>query len=111
MNFKTLIIASLSFSSICTASMHDDKKYVNKAMSVNLDDIEFEADGMYYIKDASHRVRLSKLSNENNAYIAHFRIDYVCGKCYRVYKEKPEICEVCGSSDIREVEVDLWPIG
>lgn len=111
MHFKALIIAALSFTSICSASMHKEEKYVNKSVRINLEDLTFQEDGMFFVKDASHAIRITKLLNEKGDYFAVWKIDFVCGGCGRTYREHPGTCEACGSSDIREREIDLFPIG
>lgn len=71
----------------------------------------FTKEGMFLIQNNSQAIRVYKLANENNDYIAFYRIDYVCGECHSTYNENPGTCEVCGSTDIREREMDLFPIG
>lgn len=91
--------------------MHNEEKSVNKSIPIDLHDVDFRADGMFLMKDYFHEIRLSKLVNEGSDYIAFWRVDYVCGNCKTKYDEHPGVCQVCGSSDIREREIDLWPIG
>jgi len=107
---KALIIVALSLTAICSASMHHEEKYVNKSVHVHLDDVDFRANGMFLMKDHFNVVRLTKLSSEGTDYYAFYRIDYVCGDCHRMYREHPGVCD-CGSTDIREREIDLWPTG
>jgi len=85
MDFKALIIATLSFTSICNASMQHEEKSVNKSIPIDLHDVDFRADGMFLMKDYFHEIRLSKLVNEGSDYFAFYRIDYVCGNCRTKY--------------------------
>lgn len=111
MYLKTLIITALSFSAICNASMHESEKHVNKSVSISLAEVSFRTNGMFLTKDPSNEIRISYLANEGDDYIAFYRIDYICGTCKTTYPQNPGVCEICGSTDIREREIDLWPTG
>jgi rubrerythrin len=66
---------------------------------------------MFLMKNCLYEIKLSKLVNDGSDYLAFYKVDYICGSCGATYRTNPGKCNVCGSSDIRERETDLWPIG